>query len=291
MVHMSMNYPVRRVSDLVLVCLVVFATLGITASNAFMFSQPESFVWEWQSASGGWINANLILFAPLTIGFVVLALVWGRLGWRDLGFASGFVRDLVLFLVIGWTAVQLLAVAAALAFGGSLTFASGWSEHGAGAMLGFLIAMVLGTALFEDLVFRAFLIPQSYLRVAPGVRGHAAAMIATLFVCAVIFALWHLPTILLNRDAGLAGSLGLLAYMMLGGVMLGLVFVRTGSLALAIGTHALVNAPTLIVDAPVSGSALAGVVGVMVIAMGPRLVGRSGPGWFIRPEQISDQKS
>lgn len=93
-------------------------------------------------------------------------------------------------------------------------------------------------------------------------------------MCAVIFALWHLPTILLNREVTPGAVAGALAYMMLGGVMLGLLYLRTGRLEVVIAMHALVNAPTLIAATPVSGSLLAGIVGVVAIIAGPFLAGR-----------------
>ena len=252
----------------------IVATTGITLGNLLLFSRQDSPIWVLHRATDGWINANLPLFLLLNLLVIGgLTLDLGRLTWADIGLRQRWPLRLALWLAGGWIAVQMLAAAAALASSGGIALHPAWSEHGAGTVVGLLIAMVIGTAFFEDVVFRGFLVPQCALHLEGRIPSAQARTWAAWLLVAAIFALWHLPTILLNPGHGSVA--GALAYMMLGGLMLGLLYLRTGDLALAIAAHALVNAPTLLVATPVSGSALAGFLGVAAIALGPKLAGQA----------------
>ncbi|MEE4316186.1 MAG: CPBP family intramembrane glutamic endopeptidase [Erythrobacter sp.] len=275
---------VRRTTFASFVAVVITGTLAVTLSNLLLFSREDSFVWALHRATGGWINANLTTFVPLTlviIGGMVMA--WGRQSLADLGLSAGWALRLVLLLLAGWAAMQLVAVAAALASGMEIALHPAWTEYGAGTVLGLFIAMVLGTAPFEDGLFRGYVLPQLYFLLGRRISGETARMLAALMLCAVIFALWHLPTILLNRGEIAPGAVaGALAYMLLGGVMLGLLYLRTGRLEIVIALHALVNAPTMLVASPLPGSALAGAIGVAAIIAGPVLAGERRSAGLVR---------
>lgn len=272
----SFVLSVRVAPPRALFLIIFVASLAIAATNYFLFSRQDSFVWALHIASNGWINANLVMFVPLTlviIGGMVMA--WGGQRLPDLGLAAGWALRLLLFLGLGWAAIQVIALVAALAMGTGIALNPAWAEYGAGTLLGLIIAMVLGTAPFEDGLFRGYLLPQLYLMIGDRIAGETARLIAALLLCATIFAVWHLPTILLNRGEVTPGAvIGALAYMFLGGVLLGLLYLRTGRLELVIALHALVNAPTLVVASPLPGSLVAGAVGVGAIIAGPLLAGR-----------------
>ena len=274
-----MVLPVRENTRFQLAMIILAGSLAVAAANYFLFSNADSFVWALHKASDGWINANLTIFAPMT-ALVIGALVMGWGGQRlpDLGLSGGWVARLAVYLGAGWLAVQALAVIGAVisagATGAAIALHPAWEEFGAGTLIGLFIAMVLGTALFEDGLFRGYVLPQIQFALGDRIAGERARALTALALCAVIFALWHLPTILLNREVSAGAVAGALAYMALGGIMLGLLYLRTGRLELAIAGHALVNAPTLVVASPVPGSALAGLVGLGAIIAGPVLAGQ-----------------
>lgn len=276
--------PVRSTPAAALVATIIASSVGIGLANYLFFSRSDSFIWAIQESSDGWINANLILFLPLTILIVGgLILGWGKQRPVHLGLHSNWGAQLFGYLVGGWLAIQLLAVIATLVSGDGLTLHGAWREHGAGLVIGLLIAMVFGTAFFEDSVFRGYLLPQFYLRLEELFENHRLRSIAALLLCAIIFALWHLPTILLNRDLDMPGVFAALSYMLFGGIMLGLLYLRTGNLAVVIAIHALTNAPTLVVAAPLNGSFLAGLLGVAAILAGPLLIGHRWSLAIVRP--------
>ena len=263
---------------------IIIGSLAIAAANFSLFSKESSFIWQIHFATAGWINANLPMFAALSlaiIGGIVMA--WGGLRLPDLGLSAGWALRLLLLLLAGWGMMQVIALIAALASGMEIALHPAWAEYGAGTVIGLFIAMVLGTAPFEDGLFRGYVLPQLYFLLGGRIAGETGRAIAALLICAVIFALWHLPTILLNRGEISPGAVaGALAYMMLGGVMLGLLYLRTGRLEVVIAAHALVNAPTMVVASPMPGSALAGVIGVAAIIAGPLLAGERWSARLIR---------
>lgn len=284
-----MSFPIMQVSSSplrVVVGVVLAATLGIAAANYFFFSRTESAIWQLERLSGGWINANLPMFVVLSAMIVGgLVLGWGRHRFSDLGLEKGWVGRLLAYVGAGWLLLQLVAVLAVLLTGGTIALNPIWSVHGPATVIGFLFAMVFGTAFFEDSIFRGYLLPQLYLRLGSVFPGHGARTVAAVGCCATIFSLWHLPTILLNREVSTAAVAGALLYMALGGIMLSLLFLRTGRLSVVIACHALVNAPTLLVSAPVSGASLAGLVGVAAIIAGPLLVGQRWSPGLVRPTE------
>lgn len=221
--------------------------------------------------SHGWINPNLVMFVPMTLLVVGgLALPWGGQRLRDLGLKAGALPPALLLLVVLWASIQLLAALASGSDGSALTWHSAWSEPGAGFVLGFLFAMILGTALFEEAVFRGFLLPQIMLRLPTGASRRARTTLAIL-ISAMIFSFWHLPTLLINQDLGAAGTAIQLLSLAGAGVLLALLYLRTGNLFVTMAVHTLVNAPTLLFSSPVSGSVLAGFLGVGVIVFWPWL--------------------
>ena len=277
------SVPVRQTSPGVLLAIILAGSVGIALTNLLFFG-PASISTQLHLATNGWINENLPVFVPLTlviIGGMVMA--WGGQRLSDLGLRAGWAVRLALLLLAGWGMMQAIALIAALASGMGIALHPAWDKYGAGTLLGLLIAMVLGTAPFEDGLFRGYVLPQLNFLLGGRIAGETGRVIAALLICAVIFALWHLPTILLNRSDIAPGAVaGALAYMMLGGVMLGLLYLRTGRLEVVIAAHALVNAPTMVVASPLPGSAMAGVIGVAAIIAGPLLAGERWSAGLVR---------
>ena len=264
----------RRCRTLVFVLAILAAYAAITLGNLYLFYDKESVIWRIQSASEGWVNANLLLFLPQTLLIVfLLAMCGGGLSLQDLGLPRRWPMRLIVWTAIGWLLVQLLAALVALVTGQPLDWHPVWAEFGAGMVIGLLIAMIWGTALFEDSFFRGFLIPQFALRLRDRIARPWLRSLAAMMIAAIIFAFWHLPTLLLRGADDPATLGGGLAFMLLGGVMLGILFIRTGDVTLCAALHALVNAPTLLFASAVPGGIYAGLIGIVAMIMGPRLAG------------------
>lgn len=264
---------VRRSAGTVLATSIVASVL-VTVFMVHAFMRGEAARWVLE-ASGGWINDNLVFFTVLG-AIVVGAILRGMGGLRpaDLGLERSQLWHGLWTFVGLWLAIQLLAATISLAAGRGVTLNGIWAQHGPGTVLGFTLAMVLGTALFEEVYFRGYLLPQLALRMGTVVHSDRGRLAAAVLACSVIFALWHLPTLLINRSLTGAALAGSLANMLLGGILLSLVYLRTANLFVAIAVHALVNAPTLLPASPVPGSLVAGILGTVLLLAWPVLVGR-----------------
>jgi membrane protease YdiL (CAAX protease family) len=222
--------------------------------------------------SGGWINPNLLMFVPMTLLVGGLLLVRGRLRPASLGLGLRSLPIGVALLVTLWCLIQLGAALAAAAHGVGLEWHPAWIDPGPGYVLGFLIAMILGTALFEEIVFRGYLLPQVGMRLN-GFRSRHVRIGLAILLSSLVFASWHLPTLIIHQALDPSAAAVQLGSLTCAGVLLSLLYLRTGNLYVTMAVHALVNAPTLLVATPVPGSFLAGVLGVALIIAGPRLRG------------------
>lgn len=140
-------------------------------------------------------------------------------------------RGFLFCWLVGTTA--MLVIHAAMLASGSATFSSeAWAEYGLRAfrstVTAMLVMLVLVTA--EELIFRGFVL--RYLRWSPARNVTVAAVL----VAAAIFSLSH--TVSLGSRLGGDDLPNLLFGLFMLGLLLGTVYVATGSLYCAMGIHA-----------------------------------------------------
>lgn len=205
---------------------------------------PKQLLGGWQAASGGWLSVTLL--ASFSIGLVQLAIIRGpgRQTWAALGWQARQLLPAAGVFALLWLLMQGGTLLGAWLRDTDWAFREAWAG-GLGIALGPLLAQLLGTALMEETVFRGYLWPQIAARLGGGTRGAWLGALAS----QALFALVHLP-MLVYRGA----TAGELAMSLLGLFVIGLVFVlvyaATRNLFIAVGVHALGNAPSLLLDAP-----------------------------------------
>src|SRR5690606_28345218 len=190
----------------------------------------------------------------------------------------------LLFTLAYFVAVQAAVLVYAAATGARVV--NDWAAVGAGTAAYLLAAQLLGNALYEEVVFRGFLLPQLFLELRGA--GTALALVLAPVVSQALFAVAHVP----NRlwVTGLApGELpGALLPLFLMGLFFALLYLLTVNLFAVVGVHALNNAQML--SLLVAGGRLAGANAVIVavlalaLAVGGRLWrvragGRARGGW------------
>jgi hypothetical protein len=220
------------------------------------------------TVTGGLVNATLLVnLVNLAVVVVGLLVVVGGLRPRDLGLSRSKLPVAAAVTLGLWVVLQVTAAAWAYVETGSLAVDPRWSAVGVGVVLGGLLAQLLGNALYEEIVFRAVLLDQLVLRLGDRRWGFALALVGS----QTVFSLLHVPNRLYQgyAPAPLVESLGLLVLM---GLLFALVYHRTGNLLVAVGVHALGNAPTMLVAAPVSGHFLMVLLTVVLVAVWPALV-------------------
>jgi membrane protease YdiL (CAAX protease family) len=202
-------------------------------------------------ATGGLVEVTLLVnlaFVVVIVGGIILR--FGDLRSRDIGLVRA---DLPLGIGItagAWILVQVTGVAALALQGESLALADSLIRVGILPVLGGFIGQVFGNALYEEVVYRAFLLPQlakKFTRLSRSESPRTAFLLA-LLASQVVFTLVHVP----GRLAG-GVEVGDLPVFLTAPFVLGLLFTlvyaRTGNLFVTIGLHALINDPVLLVDA------------------------------------------
>lgn len=195
-------------------------------------------------ATNGWVTGTLIangIFLLVLVGVVML--IGARLRPYDVGLIRANLLPAVRFTLAIWLLAQGVHLVGALLDHGHVALLPAWSTQGVSVILGALIAQLFGNALFEEIAYRGFLFPQFYL-IFNALRRHrwlrcAAALAAS----QAVFALSHIPNRIYLGVPAHEIALDLL--MLAGwGLLYTLIYLRTDNLFLAVGVHALGNAPT-----------------------------------------------
>lgn len=234
----------------------VLAVFGVTYA-LFVVGAWAIFLAGWldplQRATGGLVTRTLVANLVLLALVLLIAVRLGRLRLVDVGLRWPQLGAGVVVTAAAWLLMQLAGLVAGLVAtggsgGGAVALDPDWAQRGVLAMLGVLVGQLCGNALVEEVAWRGFVLPQAYGRLLTGAwwRAHAGwTLVAALVVSQTAFALIHLPS---RLASGLTGGDLLLDLLLPGlyGVVLALVYLRTGNLFVAIGLHALLNAPTLL---------------------------------------------
>lgn len=194
-------------------------------------------------ATGGLINATLLanlLMLALGIG---TGLIWlGRVHPGEIGLVWARLPVAVLWTMLLWIVAQVVLGILALVATGSVTIDPRWVSRPT-AVIGSVIGQVFGNALVEEIAFRGFLLSQLYLWLQrmPRMRSNRG-MIVAVVLSQAIFALLHIPNRIVNNLPLAEYPVDLLLVFALG-CFFALIYVYTKSLFLAIGVHALDDAP------------------------------------------------
>lgn len=250
---------------------VILAASALTAGLWYLISLP------WQplvalEAAAGDATAGLVQLTLLLNVFLLLVVVVGLVGWlgglrpADLGLDRADLRTGVVVTLASWLVLQAVGVASLVAQGQPVAVNSYWTAGSALAVIGIFVAQLFGNALYEEVVYRAFLVNQfrhKLARALPTATPRRVLLVAIL-VSQLVFALIHVPARLVTyQTATIPGSL-LTVFVL--GVLLAVLYYRTGNLFVAVGLHAFLNAPTMVFGSPEVGM-LAALVLVVLLAV------------------------
>jgi len=154
-----------------------------------------------QEATGGLINLTFLNYCVLFI-VIVGGLLFGvaKLKPGDVGLRLPDLLPGIVVTAFAWITIQLVALVLNLAAFGHITFDRVWLVPlGTTSMLGaILFGQLLGNALFEEMTWRGFLLPQCYFKLT-GLQKRARTRIGiALLISQLLFALYHIPVQLSN---------------------------------------------------------------------------------------------
>ncbi len=239
-----MPEPIRRARRTTII-IFLFAHFTLTAVVNLVFFAGNAFR-PLASATGGLFTgsllANLVFIAALVL---VIILGVGRLRLYDIGLVRRNIMPGLIYTVGLWLVAQIVHLLAGLATYGTVSLNAEWLTYGVGFMIGLLLTQIFGNALFEEIAYRGFLVPQLYLRLERLRDRPWKRLFAALLISQTAFALSHIPNrIYLGMTAG---DIAIDLLMLVGwGILYALLYLRTDNLFLVVGVHALGNTPTTI---------------------------------------------
>ncbi|MFW9798984.1 MAG: CPBP family intramembrane glutamic endopeptidase [Candidatus Thorarchaeota archaeon] len=221
--------------------------------------------------SGGLVHRTLVLNALLLVGTVLGVLVlYGRLLGRDFGLWG---RKLPLALAIGvmtWTLVQIIEGLAAFISTGVVELETGWNTE-APALIGLLIGMLFGTALYEEVGFRGFLLVQFDMKMRDITTNRYLQVTLALLVSQMFFTLIHIPWKVMNQGWTMTVFFDLVFSVFMNGLIYGVLYLRTENLFFVMGVHAFGNAPTSLVTPSIGPSNIVLLLAIVWAVIWPRL--------------------
>lgn len=261
----------RRVSWLVLVVFLIVDALLLVLINQVLF--PSNVLVPLYRATSGLVNPTLqASLLRLLVAVIIVLVFFGKLEGRDLGLLWRRATPAVIITLAIWLLAQLIALLVSMATTGRWELDPYWAKLGWTGVLGLFIGQVFGNALVEEVEYRGFLLPQLYLKlqVSSPRRRLTFAIVGAL----IIFTLMHIPNRLMRGVSLDEMALDLL--IIVGwSLMLSVIYLVTGNLLIAVGVHALIDAPTMVFASglvPQFAIALAAVV-VLGIKLGIQRTG------------------
>lgn len=229
-----------------------------------------------REASNGWVDpslpAGVLLFLLSVVPFVFLR---ARLRPRDIGLDWRKLRHGLNIVVGLWLATQVILAWLGLLVDGWMRVDPLWFEPEAPAEpVGFLVAMLIIMPALEEATFRGFVLPQLWLRLQGSARVRTwGAVVGS----AVLFALIHVPSRRLIYGLDTAGFATSLAGLVVFGIFMALIYLRTANLWVTGGIHALLNAPTPVLEGPLPAIVVLLLLVLALVVFWPRLP------WVDRP--------
>lgn len=239
-------------------------------------------------ATAGLVNRTLLgnaLPLALVVGLLIFRL--GDLRARDIGLVWSRIPLGITVTASIWLLVQGIQAVSAQLLNGTVEPAAKWSEWGITPVLGALIGQLLGNALYEELVYRGFLFAQILLQLRR--RWPTSAyrpLVAASLTSQALFAARHIPSALAEGMPAIDMALDLLRLIVLG-ILLALLYVRTANLFIVIGVHTLMNAPTALFSSVIiDASVLVILLAILLLCLWPgrkKRVNPNGPAEHVTP--------
>jgi hypothetical protein len=225
----------------------------LTLALNLIFSVGRGFYLPIYNASHHLVTPTLIGAGTLGVVVVAVLVIFGKLPLHDFGWIRTKLVPGLTATVVLWIVMQLIEVLTAIATKGRLQLSPTLTSAEWTTVVGVLIGQALGTAPAEETWFRGFLLPQ--LRIRLGQLSPALALGLAIVASQALFALYHLPNLLLGNSR-VVGTSALDVTSQLGidfavGVLFAGIYIRTGNLFLLMGIHALLNAGTSVVATPI----------------------------------------
>jgi membrane protease YdiL (CAAX protease family) len=235
-----------------------------------------------QDATHGLVNQVLVLFL-IAMATLVGGLLFGvgKLRPRDVG----LLKENLVFGLAGvggmWVLVQLVHLVSSLASGHGFAINPLWQAQGILWVVGVYLALMAGNALYEEVAYRGFLLPQLIAKINGREPNRPAGIGIAILLSQLMFACFHIPI-------NMAGSHPAMAFggQVLFGILLALVYLVTRNLFFTAGLHALLNGPPALFASTLEPST--SVLVVMLAVLTASMLTRRGKQWLSEASRSYD---
>lgn len=255
--------------------IILFLLTGLGIIGLYLIAYQCGIIQAVQDLSQGLIHRVLILNILLNLVTVAGVLLWyERLRLQDIGIELGKLPFAVAWGIGVWIIIQVVETIAGYLINEGTGIVPDWKLNSL-ATLGLLIGHLFGTALWEEIAFRGFLLKQCFLKLNRRIENKTLLAISSIFVSQLIFMLFHIPWKLLTVKSypvtfgELAGEL---AGVFINGVIYALLYMRTDNLFLVMIVHALGNAPTSLIIPVLGTPNLLSLFIVLILVLWPRIL-------------------
>ncbi|MFW9767264.1 MAG: CPBP family intramembrane glutamic endopeptidase [Candidatus Thorarchaeota archaeon] len=254
-------------SDYRTIILFMAVSLVIILAYIWLFEIVQSI----EAVSGGLIHRTLLLNVPLLIGAIVLVLVvYGGLQAKDFGLVGRKLPLAFVACLLTWVFVQVMEGVASIVGTGSAQFNPIWSTE-ATVLVGLLIGMLFGTALYEEVGFRGFLLVQFDMKMTDVTSNKYFRITLALLFSQALFTLVHIPWKVMNQGWTVSVFFDLIFSVFMNGLIYGVLYLRTENLFFVMGIHALGNAPTSLFISSIGESNLILLMAIIWAVVWPKL--------------------
>jgi membrane protease YdiL (CAAX protease family) len=229
---------ISKVSNLKFFILAVGMPIAMLPILFLVKLAPSTYFWV-TTATKGLITHTLLNYLVMYFIFIYLILIKAshiepiKLGLDKKKLSQGILTAAVLLILL-----QLFGAIYSYAAFGKLTLnevMKNWT-----AVIGYYIELFAGVALFEEVVYRGFLIPQIFIRLKVK-RSKASKIAITLALSQVIFAVVHLP-VRIASGMSFGEAVITLVYVFFIGIVFAFTYLLTDNLYIAMAIHALWDA-------------------------------------------------
>ena len=205
-----------------------------------------------ETATRGVVTAGLVLSFAAVVTLLALILLAGRIKLDDVGLHRDYLGRGVGVVAMIWGASQVIGVLPRVVANRPVLLDRTF-EYGSGWELAGQFLSALGNATLEEIAFRGFLLVQVYLLLNRNNRDEGTGMAWASILTVVVASLVTLPRTLPYPSPEVAATDQ--AILILGGLFLCWLYLRSGNLFFVIGVHALLIAPSPVVAGPRGGGA------------------------------------
>ena len=215
---------------------VVIAFIGTSLLNHFVLGRNKVFFGLFDITNG--LIHPILLYDLISIAILCIILFgWGHLKPREVGCLRKALKPALLFFLGFWIVAQGCFAILSLIGTGTLEWNIAW-QQGWIAVIGFLLAHLFGTAVYEDIAFRGFMLPQLFLKFSGSPNNQTRKyLFYAILVSQVVFSLVHIPT-LISAGANSGFIIARLGACLFLGIIMALLYMRSGNLFLIVGIHA-----------------------------------------------------